>query len=73
VCNVNLPHYRPLINSNAAAVNENLIVVMEECWVEDPKARPDFNAISTLFTSFTKHKLAPLSAHSLHFCGLVVK
>jgi len=46
-------HYRPYINPNAN-VDDNLITLMEACWVEDPKARPDFSGIAVLFASFGK-------------------
>jgi len=46
-------HYRPYVNPNAN-VDDNLITLMEACWVEDPKARPDFSGIAVLFTSFGK-------------------
>jgi len=55
VCAYTLPHYRPMININAN-VDDHLITLMEECWVEDPMARPDFSAIAVLFGGFGKHK-----------------
>jgi len=55
VCSQALPHYRPFINANAN-VDDNLITLMEDCWVEDPKSRLDFQGISVLFASFGKHK-----------------
>ena len=52
-----VPPYRPYISSNAT-VDEQLITLMQECWVEDPKERPDFNGIGMLFARFHKHKYA---------------
>jgi len=61
VCGQSAPYYRPFVNSNAE-IDENLITLMEECWMEDPRARPDFNAVAALFATFSKHR-SPFKHH----------
>jgi len=66
VCGLSAPYYRPFVNSNAE-IDENLITLMEECWMEDPRTRPDFNAVAALFATFSKHR-SPLKHHQFANC-----
>lgn len=51
------PAFRPdLPNVNAADVDPGMVTLMKDCWVEDPKARPDIKHIKGALKQMGKGK-----------------
>uniref|UniRef100_H2Z205 Guanylate cyclase n=1 Tax=Ciona savignyi TaxID=51511 RepID=H2Z205_CIOSA len=58
------PYFRPLLDHSV--LSEDLCLLLQRCWSEDPSERPDFNQLKDIIKKFNKENGGNLVENLLH-------